>query len=126
MTSFPIPALAAILLLLMTVPDADAQTPYRRPPKAVTDILDAPPPPAVSVSPTRDTIALVQSNRYPPIADLAEPMLRLAGLRINPRTNGPARPPRVTGISFMPVTGGEPRAVKVPDGAKFSFPSWSP
>ena len=125
MTSFPRPALAAILLL-MIVPDADAQTPYRRPPKAVTDILDVPPPPTVSVSPTRDTIALVQSSRYPAIADLAEPMLRLAGLRINPRTNGPARQPRVTGISFMSVAGGEPRAVTIPDGAKFSAPSWSP
>ncbi len=26
--------------------------------------------------------------RYPPIAELAQPMLRLAGMRINPKTNG--------------------------------------
>src|SRR5581483_2115803 len=104
----------------------DAQTAYRKPPKAVADILDAPPTPAVSLSPDRQSLALVTSSRYPAIADLAEPMLRLAGLRISPKTNGPARPPRVTAIALMPVGGGEPRPVKLPVGGKPSGPVWSP
>jgi dipeptidyl aminopeptidase/acylaminoacyl peptidase len=120
------PRLVLIGLVCMTAAVASGQTPYRQPPKPVVDILDVPPPPAVSVSPTRDMLALVQSSRYPTIADLAEPMLRLAGLRINPKTNGPARQPRVTGISFLPVAGGEPRAVTVPAGAKLGAPVWSP
>src|SRR5512136_740321 len=32
-------------------------------------------------------MALAQPRVYPSISDLAEPMLRLAGVRINPRTN---------------------------------------
>src|SRR5512136_674453 len=32
-------------------------------------------------------MALAQPMIYPAISDLAEPMLRLAGVRINPRTN---------------------------------------
>jgi dipeptidyl aminopeptidase/acylaminoacyl peptidase len=123
MTRFIAPALA---VALMTASDASAQTAYRKPPRPVTDILDAPAPPAVSVSPTRDTIALVQTDRYPPIADLAEPMLRLAGLRINPKTNGPARATRVTGLSFLSPAGGDPKPVRLPEGGKVSFPIWSP
>ncbi|MFO0848664.1 MAG: CocE/NonD family hydrolase [Gemmataceae bacterium] len=118
--------LIPLAVVCMSAAVASGQTPYRQPPKAVADILDVPPPPAVSVSPTRDTLALVQTSRYPSIADLAEPMLRLGGLRINPKTNGPARQPRVTGISLMPVAGGEPKPVKVPVGAKLGTPVWSP
>src|SRR5437899_3027035 len=102
---------AALILMSIFAADADAQAPYRKPPKAVADILDAAPTPAVSLSPDRRTLALVTTGRYPPIADLAEPMLRLAGLRINPKTNGPARAPRVTAIALMPADGGEPRPV---------------
>ncbi len=117
---------AALVLMSILADAADAQTAYRKPPKAVADILDAPPTPAVSLSPDRQSLALVTSSRYPAIADLAEPMLRLAGLRISPKTNGPARPPRVTAIALMPVGGGEPRPVKLPVGGKPSGPVWSP
>jgi dipeptidyl aminopeptidase/acylaminoacyl peptidase len=106
--------------------DADAQTAYRKPPKAVDAILDASPTPAVSLSPDRQTIALVTSSRYPPIADLAEPMLRLAGVRLSPKTNGPARAPRVTAVALMSVNGGGQRPVRLPPGGKPSGPVWSP
>src|SRR6476619_473282 len=61
---------------------ASAETPvlYQRPAAAITDVLNAPTPPTVLISPTRDFVMLVQSQRYPPIADVAAPMLRLAGL----------------------------------------------
>ena len=109
------PRLAAFAVLILMADDAEllAQSPYRRPPQVVADVLDAPAPPSVSLNPTRDTLLLVQSDRYPPIVDLAEPFLRLAGLRINPKTNGPAREPRVSGMSLLPVTGGEPRKVTI-------------
>src|SRR5437868_2926184 len=82
-------------------PLAPAQIGYRRPPKAVTDVLDAPPPPAVVVTPTRGHLLLVQGVRYPAVADVAAPMLRLAGLRINPQTNGP--PPIAPPVPPGPV-----------------------
>ena len=58
-----------------------AQIGYQRPPKAITDVLDAPPPPAVVVTSTREHLLLVQGVRYPAVVELAAPMLRLAGLR---------------------------------------------
>jgi len=61
---------------------------YRKPPPAVLDILKAPMTPALSISPTRDFAMQGVPVRSPPIAELAEPMLRLAGIGINPKTNG--------------------------------------
>ncbi|MEO2088995.1 MAG: prolyl oligopeptidase family serine peptidase [Gemmataceae bacterium] len=117
--------IAAMLLILMLDSSVSAQTAYQKPPQAVADILNAPSIPSVSVSPTRDYLAIVESARYPSIAEVAEPMLRLAGLRINPQTNGPARASRVVGIAFRKIDGGEPVAVKIPAWAKFSSPVWS-
>ena len=68
-----------------------APTGYQLPPKAIVDMLDAAPAPTVEASPARDVIAVLERASMPTIADLAAPMHRLAGLRINPRTNGPHR-----------------------------------
>jgi dipeptidyl aminopeptidase/acylaminoacyl peptidase len=116
----------ATFALLAGVPAAPGEQAYQKPPRAVTDILDVLPTPALSVSPTRDHAALLQSASHPSIADLAEPMLRLAGHRINPQTNGPARLPRIIGISLMSIAKGEPQALTLPANARAGMPSWSP
>jgi dipeptidyl aminopeptidase/acylaminoacyl peptidase len=64
-----------------------AQQKYEKPPQEILDVLNAPLPPGFFLSPTRDMAVLAQPMNYPAIADLAEPMLRLAGVRINPLTN---------------------------------------
>ena len=61
---------------------------YREPPKPVRDALIAPPTPTVSVSPLNDYAIFLQQVRYPSIADVAQPMLRLAGIRIDTNTSG--------------------------------------
>ena len=45
-----------------------------------------PPPPIPYVSPSNDRILLVAWVQYPPIAQVAEPFLKLAGVRVEPRT----------------------------------------
>jgi dipeptidyl aminopeptidase/acylaminoacyl peptidase len=117
------------LLPRETVPSDQAgrrvATGYQRPPRAVTDILDVLPPPILSVSPTHAHLALLQPSAYPTIAELAEPMLRLAGHRINPNTNGPSRPPRFIGISLRTLTG-EAKPLALPANAHLGMGSWSP
>lgn len=60
---------------------------YDQPPQAVLDVLHAPSPPTPYESPTHETILLVQWVTYPPIAQVAEPFLKLAGVRVEPRTH---------------------------------------
>jgi dipeptidyl aminopeptidase/acylaminoacyl peptidase len=110
---------------LLCAADATAQMAYQKPPKEVRDILDAPPPPLAEVSPAKDYLLLVQGVRYPPIADLAQPMLRLAGERINPRTNGPHHPPRFVGLTLVHLADGQERKIALPADAYLGLPVWS-
>ncbi len=101
---------------------------YQQPPEPIAAILDSKPSPTASLSPDRQTLALFDRSNLPPISELAEPMLKLGGYRINPRNNGPAnsRVSWLTGLSFQDVSGGPVRQVQLPDGARFTNPSWSP
>src|ERR1700730_16057923 len=76
-----------LLLLLFVIP-ISAELAYQKPFKEILDILNTPATPVLGVNPARTYATLSQSERYPSIAEVSQPMLRLAGLRINPRTNG--------------------------------------
>lgn len=99
---------------------------YKQPPKEIMDVLGAPAIPSTSVSPTRDRIALFEPLRYPPISELAEPMLRIAGLRVNPNTNSQHRQPYAVSLRLKNVSDGRETAVALPAGAKLVSPEWSP
>ena len=114
-----------LILAAMMVAPAAGQTPYKLPPKDVVAILDAPPPPLAIVSPTRDALLLVEIQPYPSIESLAEPILRLAGLRINPRVGGSQRTIHYTGLTIQPLDGSPARRVALPEGASIHSPSWS-
>lgn len=103
-----------------------AQSTYKQPPKAVQDVLNAVAIPTTSVSPARDKIALFEPLRYPLISELAEPMLRLAGGRINPRTNGQHRQGYSVSVKLKNISDGKETPVVLPPGAKIISPSWSP
>ena len=102
---------AATSALLVLGAGLYAQTPakssYLTPPQAIVDILDAGLLPTVVVSPKHDTIAMMSRHSMPPIAEIAQPMLRLAGMRVNPRTNGPHRMQAGTGLILKGIRGGE-------------------
>ena len=94
-----------LALAALTATNATGQDAYKKPPQAVLDILHAPSSPAVSVSPSGEHLLFVQSDRYPPIADLAEPTLRLTRRqfvhnRIHPTLPHQVDPPHVTRPSF--------------------------
>ena len=82
-------ALVAATAALSAQSPASPSSGYLTPPKNIVDIMSAEPLPTVAVSPARDVIALQSRSSMPSIAEVSAPMLRLAGFRINPRTNGP-------------------------------------
>ena len=116
--SFTLISAAAVAVL--------AQGGYKQPPKEIVDVLDAPSIPTVSVSPSRDRLALLEPLRYPPISELAQPMLRLAGLRINPLTNAQHRQPYAVSLRFRSVADGSERGVQLPQNVRIVSPQWSP
>ncbi|MGX1746543.1 MULTISPECIES: prolyl oligopeptidase family serine peptidase [unclassified Brevundimonas] len=107
----------------------DAAPTYQQPPAPIAQILDAKPNPGVIISPDRKTLLLTDRANLPAIAELAEPMLRLAGYRINPKNNGPAnsRVSWLTGLNFQSVDGGAARPVTgLPANARLTNVSWAP
>ncbi len=117
-----------LLVLIMAVRvtgSADGQTPYKVPPRDVVAMIDAPQPPIPVVSPTRDSMLLVDVQYYPPIATLAEPVLRLAGVRINPRVGCTQRRSVLTGLTIKPLDNSPARRIEIPEKASISLPSWS-
>ncbi|MEP7270112.1 MAG: prolyl oligopeptidase family serine peptidase [Acidobacteriota bacterium] len=115
-----------IILLAVMLSLANAQTGYQKPAKVITDILNAPSSPGVSLSPTRDRMLLLEAASLPGIDELAEPMLRLGGTRINPNTNGPHRGGRLTGLRLKNLADGKEIKIIVPAGAALGMPNWSP
>ncbi len=100
---------------------------YQTPPKAIVDLINAPITPQVSINAKGTQLLLMQIAGYPSIAELAEPELRMAGLRINPKTNGPSRMSYITGLSLKNITTGKETAVTgLPAHPLISNISWSP
>lgn len=104
---------------------------YQKPPKAIVDLVDVLPVPYVEVSPADATgkkvLLIGHISGFPTIEDLAQPELRLAGLRFNPKTNGPSRGRYLTGLDLKALPDGKETAVSgLPAKAKIRYTNWSP
>jgi dipeptidyl aminopeptidase/acylaminoacyl peptidase len=120
------PRTLAFFAIVSLVGVAPAETGYQKAPPAIRKILDIPPFPVLSLSPKRDYAVLAEATRYPPIEDLARPILRLAGVRIDPATNGPQRGARFTGLTLRSFFGWKATTLELPDGGRPDLPVWSP
>jgi dipeptidyl aminopeptidase/acylaminoacyl peptidase len=116
---------AAMMVMIFGAP-AGAQEPYKKPPKAILDVMDAPTVPAGSVNSTGEYMVLYRSVGYPTIADLAQPMLRLAGLRINPLTSGTHNAPAFKDLVLKRISDGIEHKLALPEGGHFGAPRWAP
>jgi dipeptidyl aminopeptidase/acylaminoacyl peptidase len=123
-----------IALCSLWIATAEAQTnlDYQQPPKAIVDIVDALPTPGINLSPAgaaseKRWLLIEHFAGLPPIADLAQPELRLAGLRFNPKTDGPSRGRYDTSLELQALPNGKATAVTgLPAHAKIRFTDWSP
>lgn len=100
---------------------------YLLPPKEIVDILDTAAPPIAELSPARDVVVLLERAPFITIAELAQPMHRLAGVRINPRTNGPHRTNnQYRDLTLKVVADGSERKVTLPDNPALGWVGFSP
>lgn len=113
-------------LILFVSGVANAQSTYKLPPPEVVKILDAPRRPGVVVSPTRDAFLLVDPEGFPPIRQLARPILKLAGVRVDPGLGALQHTIRSTGIEIVPLDGRPRKRVELPEGSRIGVVKWSP
>lgn len=114
--------------MLCAVQTFAQNNPYRRPPADVAAIVEAKPTPQVSMNPTRDALLLTDYNPNPGIATLAQPFLKLAGLRVNPQINARQRITEYTGCTIHWFSeGNQIIGLERPKiGRIAGVPTWSP
>ncbi len=122
MRAFGIVLAAALAAITSSV---SAQTSYKTPPEPIRKVLDTPPTPGVSVNPVHTHLLLLHRRALPPVSDLSAPMLRLGGSRINPDTNGPHGPRRLTGFTLRDLSTGKEIPLEIPADANVGSPSWN-
>lgn len=102
---------------------------YRTPPPAVADILGAPRVPrgTPSVSPDGTRMLLYDQPTLIPIAILAEPVEKLAGLELLPglRAGRQQLKSASSGFSIVPIAGGPKVRARLPEGARVGGSVWS-
>ncbi|KAH9684769.1 putative glutamyl endopeptidase [Citrus sinensis] len=104
---------------------------YQLPPAELREIVDAPSLPVLSFSPRRDKILFLKRSALPPLAELARPEDKLAGIRIDRSCNTKSRIPFYTGLGIHLILpddslGPEKAVHGLPDGAKINFVTSSP
>src|SRR5690606_8855529 len=136
------PALIRLAVLLFVVPAfalssahaRERQSPaiaadggYALPTPALRAIVDAPVAPRLSLSPRRDLIAYMQVPSLPGIDVVAQPELKLAGLRIHPRTHSASAFSFIDDLWLQAVDGGAERRIEgLPRPLALASMQWSP
>ncbi|PTT93059.1 prolyl oligopeptidase [Pelomonas sp. HMWF004] len=104
-----------------------AQT-YQQPSAEIRAVLDAPALPGHSLSPDQRTLASISLTRYRSVAELARPILRLAGRRIDAAASSPQLTANIESLTLRELAnpGAAERVVQLPAGGTFSSMRWSP
>lgn len=120
-----LPVVPLALSIITAAPPTHAQ--YQLPPAPLQAIVDAPRAPALSLSPKRNLAAMIATPELPTIVEVAQPELKLAGLRLNPRTYSPSRFSFGTGLTLLDIqTQAEMNVTGLPTPLRLADTAWSP
>ncbi|MEM9077366.1 MAG: prolyl oligopeptidase family serine peptidase [Bacteroidota bacterium] len=100
---------------------------YQKPSKEILELVDAPLAPSVRISDDGKYMVLLYRDYYKSIAELSEKEMRLAGLRINPKTNIGSRTNYYNNIKIQEIGSDNVIQVKnLPENPRLSNFNWSP
>lgn len=109
----------------MNLPNSYSQSTYQLPSKEIVEIIDIQPDPGIAMSPDAQWMLLVDRDSMPDIADLARRMIGLAGIRIDPVSNGRFQTDFNRGLSIRKREGGDSIRIPMLPGSKLGAVSWS-
>ncbi len=116
-----------LTIIFMAMPwSAQTAEKYKQPPQEVIDIVDAPPPPSGILSPDGKNLLLATYESMPSIAYMAQPLLRIGGLRILPANNSAQQTTFYTGLRIKNLLNESEQQIRLPEGARLGRPQWSP
>ncbi|MHC4632565.1 MAG: prolyl oligopeptidase family serine peptidase, partial [Planctomycetota bacterium] len=100
-------------------------TEWQSPPEELLEVLHAPQFPRVWTAPTGEYLLLADPVLYPPLAELAAPMHKLAGIRVNPAINGHHGRHGGTSPRLVRVEGGATTPLDLPADAEVHDVEWT-
>ncbi len=98
---------------------------WQSPPEDILKVLYAPRLPWVWTSPEGTFMILADPILYPTLAELAAPMHKLAGMRVNPAINGPHGRHGATSPRLVRVSDGTVSSLGLPSGAEVFDVTWT-
>jgi dipeptidyl aminopeptidase/acylaminoacyl peptidase len=101
---------------------------YQLPPKSIVDLIDAPGSPTVQFNKDGSLMLLLQAPGYASIEQVAQPVIGLAGIRINPANNSTEGELSgvYNGLTIKDLkTGKENKLTGLPDKMKMTNISWN-
>lgn len=100
---------------------------YQKPPQEILDLLNAPPVTQVSFNGKGTMMLLLERPDYPGIEQVAQPILRIGGLRINPANNAAANNISYNNIKIKDLKQGTiVQVTGLPRAPRISNITWSP
>lgn len=100
---------------------------YQTPPKEIMDLILAKPTPSVLIDEKAEWMLLLERGDLATIEELAQPELRIAGLRINPNNFSPSRSASFTNIQLKNIKGNKTFSIdNLPKNLQASNVIWSP
>lgn len=102
-----------------------AATDWKQPPQDILEVLHAPQLPRVMSAPSGEYLILTDPVLYPPLAELAAPMHKLAGVRVNPALNAVHGRRGGTSPRLVRVADGEVTPLDLPADAEVHDVVWT-
>ncbi len=100
---------------------------YKKPPKEIYDLVMAKATPTINIDSKGNWMLIMERSSMPGIDELAQPELRIAGLRINPNNFGPSRAASILNFKLKNIkTGIEYPITNLPQNLKAGNVKWNP
>ena len=117
----------SVLLIFVIQGFAQEDLKYQKPPKEILELADFERAPGLSMDSKMQKMLFMYRSTYKTLQDLSEEEMKLAGLRINPKTNISSTVTYIDNIKYKTIN--EPDAKQVsglPQNPRLSNFSWSP
>ena len=130
-TFFPIKLINLILIIvgLISLENLQAQenSGYQKPPKEMVDMVENAKQRSVMISDQGNWMLILEGPGYPSIKELSRPILRLAGLRIDPANSSNSRSSYFSSLKIKNINSNQSfEFSKLPKEAKIKDVSFSP
>lgn len=103
-----------------------SQDGYKIPDQKFVEIIDAPFSPVTSFSPDNKWLAILERTSYPPLEEISQTELKIAGIRFNPNNFSFTRAGYYINIKLVLIADGSESIIQnIPSNGKIRYVNWS-